>query len=183
MRKLSVFGAAAALASAAFLPSLAQAASCARYDPTCQTYPMPKTESNASAGTAKVAANPAPARYQRGQHYRHAARTGQREVTENRYYGNQYYNNGYYGPTYRSGFWPGDVVGGAVGAAGAVAAGAVNTAGAIATAPFRAADSYAYYNNGYSGWGPPQSYAERNGFVCTPGTYFKGADGRRHICQ
>jgi len=183
MRKLSVLGAAAALASAAFLPSMAQAASCARHDPTCQTHAMPKAESNASAGTARVAANRAPTRYVRGHRYRHAARTGQREVTENRYYGNQYYNNGYYGPGYRTGFWPGDVVGGAVGAAGAVAAGAVNTAGAIATAPFRAADSYAYYNDGYSGWGPPQSYAERNGFVCTPGTYFKGADGRRHICQ
>ncbi|MEO6783870.1 MAG: hypothetical protein ABI407_20330 [Bradyrhizobium sp.] len=23
----------------------------------------------------------------------------------------------------------------------------------------------------------------RNGFVCQPGTWFKGEDGRRHICQ
>ena len=55
------------------------------------------------------------------------------------------------------------------------------------TAPFRG-DSYAYYNdnNGWNGdnngWNG-QSYAERNGFVCQPGTWFKGADGRRHICQ
>jgi hypothetical protein len=54
--------------------------------------------------------------------------------------------------------------------------GAIGTAGAIATSPFRG-DSYAYsglYND---------SYAARNGFVCQPGTWFKGEDGRRHICQ
>ncbi len=83
-----------------------------------------------------------------------------------------------------SGFWPADtaagIVGGAVGTAGAIAGGAVNTAGAIATAPFR--DSYAYapgYDGSYAG----QSYAQRNGFVCQPGTYFRGEDGRRHLCQ
>jgi hypothetical protein len=76
---------------------------------------------------------------------------------------------------------PADVAGAAVGTAAGIAAGAVDTAGAIATAPFRGADSYAYYNNGDNGWG--QSYAERNGFVCTPGTWFTGADGRRHPCQ
>jgi hypothetical protein len=27
------------------------------------------------------------------------------------------------------------------------------------------------------------SYAARNGFVCQPGTWFKGEDGRRHLCQ
>jgi hypothetical protein len=74
----------------------------------------------------------------------------------------------------QTGFWPGDVAAGVAGAA-------IGTAGAIATAPFRAADSYAYYNSGDRGWS--QSYAERNGFVCQPGTYFRGEDGRRHICQ
>jgi hypothetical protein len=73
-----------------------------------------------------------------------------------------------------SGFWPGDVAADIVG-------GAVGTAGAIATAPFRG-DSYAYYNGGYRG-GYDQSWAARNGFVCQPGTWFKGDDGRRHICQ
>lgn len=73
----------------------------------------------------------------------------------------------------QSGFWPLD-------AAGAVAGAAVGTAGAIATAPFRAMDnSYAYDNRGWD----RRSYAQRNGFVCTPGTWFKGADGSRHICQ
>jgi len=26
-------------------------------------------------------------------------------------------------------------------------------------------------------------YARRNGFVCVPGTWFRGDDGRRHLCQ
>ena len=73
-----------------------------------------------------------------------------------------------------SGFWPGDVAAGVVG-------GAIGTAGAIATAPFRG-DAYARYDNGYRG-GYDDSYAVRNGFVCQPGTWFKGEDGRRHICQ
>jgi hypothetical protein len=81
-----------------------------------------------------------------------------------------------------SGFGPADAAAGIVG-------GAVGTAGAIATAPFRS-DSYAYYNNGYNNGGytygyggDNNSYAARNGFVCQPGTWFKGEDGRRHICQ
>ena len=73
---------------------------------------------------------------------------------------------------YRSGFWPGDVAAGVVG-------GAIGTAGAIATAPFRG-NSYAYYNDG--GW-DRRTYAQRNGFVCQPGTWIKGDDGRRHLCQ
>jgi hypothetical protein len=78
-----------------------------------------------------------------------------------------------------SGFWPGDVAAGVVG-------GAVGTAGAIATAPFRS-NSYAYYGGG--GWRPGEynpnsdNYAARNGFVCQPGTWFKGEDGRQHLCQ
>jgi hypothetical protein len=77
-----------------------------------------------------------------------------------------------------SGFWPGNVAADVVG-------GAVGTAGAIATAPFRN-DSYAYdsgYRGGYGQYGYDDSYAARNGFVCQPGTWFKGEDGRRHPCQ
>ena len=62
-----------------------------------------------------------------------------------------------------SGFWPGDVAAGVVG-------GAVGTAAAIATAPFAAPIG-------------GDSYARLNGFVCTPGTWFRGEDGRRHLCQ
>jgi hypothetical protein len=85
---------------------------------------------------------------------------------------------------------------GPVGAAGTVVGGAVATAGAIATAPFRAFDnsynSYAfdnsynsyndYYGYGYGGrdW---KTYAARNGLACTPGTTFRGADGRQRLCQ
>jgi hypothetical protein len=40
-------------------------------------------------------------------------------------------------------------------------------------------DSYAYDNGyGYGGY-----YNDPNGFVCQPGTWFVGADGRRHLCQ
>jgi hypothetical protein len=49
--------------------------------------------------------------------------------------------------------------------------------------------SYAYdngyngaYDNGYNG-GYDNGYAARNGFVCQPGTWFRGEDGRRHLCQ
>jgi hypothetical protein len=89
-----------------------------------------------------------------------------------------------------TGFWPGAVAAGAVGAAGAIAATTVGTAGAIATAPFGGpyyGDSYAYspgyvstYN--YDGVAIPQSanYAARNGFTCQPGTFIKGT---RTICQ
>jgi hypothetical protein len=61
-------------------------------------------------------------------------------------------------------------------AAAGIAAGAVGAAGAIATAPFRG-DRYAY-DNGYK-----NDFAARNGFVCRPGTWFKGDDGRMHPCQ
>ena len=71
-----------------------------------------------------------------------------------------------------SGFWPGEVAAGVVG-------GAIGTAGAIATAPFRN-DVYAY-NDGYYGRRIYGGY--NNGFVCQPGTMFRGEDGRRHICQ
>jgi hypothetical protein len=89
-----------------------------------------------------------------------------------------------------SGFWPGQVAAGVVG-------GAIGAADAIATAPFRDSNAYydggydngAYYNGGYSngyhgGYGNlDPNYAVRNGFVCQPGTWVRGEDGRRHICQ
>ena len=57
------------------------------------------------------------------------------------------------------GFWPGEVAAGVVG-------GAVGTAAAVATYPFGG-----------------DEYARRNGFVCVPGTVFRGEDGRQHLCQ
>ena len=58
-----------------------------------------------------------------------------------------------------SGISPGDVAAGVVG-------GTVGTAAAIATAPIAGED-----------------YVRRNGFVCIPGTWFRGEDGLMHICQ
>jgi hypothetical protein len=77
-----------------------------------------------------------------------------------------------------NGFWPAEVAAGVVG-------GAIGTAGAIATAPFRNG-GYAYndaygYNDGYYGQRYYGGY--NSGFVCQPGTIFRGEDGRRHICQ
>ncbi|MBH5368072.1 hypothetical protein [Bradyrhizobium glycinis] len=76
-----------------------------------------------------------------------------------------------------TGFWPTDVAAGVAGAA-------IGTAGAIATAPFRGWDNSYAYDRGWDNrsW-DTRTYAQRNGFVCTPGTWFKGADGRRHLCQ
>jgi hypothetical protein len=65
---------------------------------------------------------------------------------------------------------------GPVDAAAGIAGAVVGTAAAIATSPFRG--SYAYDNGGYD-----NGYARRNGFVCQPGTWFRGEDGRRHLCQ
>ncbi|MGY3534887.1 MULTISPECIES: hypothetical protein [Bradyrhizobium] len=65
---------------------------------------------------------------------------------------------------------PADVAAGVVG-------GAVGTAAAIATAPFGGPD---YYGRAPIGG---EEYARQNGFVCTPGTWFRGSDGLQHPCQ
>ncbi len=178
MTKLAILGAAAFAASA--LASPATARQVIHKPSSCSQYSNAHCRSMMAAGLSTA----------RGYRYRHRAYyrgngAYPRQAWNNGYYSNGYYNNGYYSQGWGStGFWPADVAAGAVGTAGAIAAGAVNTAGAIATAPFRATDSYAY--NGYNGYNTgwhPQSYAQRNGFVCTPGTFFKGADGRRYRCQ
>ncbi len=70
-----------------------------------------------------------------------------------------------------------DTAGAAVGAAAGIAGAAIGTAGAIATAPFR--DSYAYDRD----YRYQLNYDQPNGFACRPGTWFRGADGRHHLCQ
>jgi hypothetical protein len=77
-----------------------------------------------------------------------------------------YRHNGQWNDSYNrwdgdrnSGFGPADVAAG-------VGGGAVGTAAAIATTPIGA-----------------DAYARQNGFVCTPGSWFRGDDGRRHLCQ
>jgi hypothetical protein len=169
MTKLRLVGATAAvvLASALAGPVMAQEVitnpgKCAQYYPNanCQ---------NLGAGNPYTGS-----RYRHRAAYRHNGDWNNSD--------NNWNNNGW--NNHDTGFWPGDVaadvVGGAVGTAAAITDDAVGTAGAIATAPFRGSNSYAYYN-GPMGYG--QSYAERNGFVCQPGTWFKGEDGRRHPCQ
>ena len=183
MRGISILSAAAIAVVAAASPSMVQAA-CAQYDPSCATYPMPKKEgvtksTNVRADVrADIGAQPVDRSTMRTARIEQRAGVGVQQ------------------PVYRSTARTARVeqrttvretrvatgAGGPVRAAGAVATSAVTTAGAIATAPFRAADSYAYYNEGYDGW-DRRSYAERNGFVCTPGELFKGFDGRLHVCQ
>jgi hypothetical protein len=69
-------------------------------------------------------------------------------------------------------------VGAAADTAAGIAGAAIGTAGAIATAPFR--ESYNYtYDRGYD----YDRYMGPYGYACHPGTWFRGADGRRHLCQ
>ena len=52
-------------------------------------------------------------------------------------------------------------------------------------------DSYNRYDDDRSFWPGDvaagvvggEEYARRNGFVCVPGTLFRGEDGRQHLCQ
>ena len=83
----------------------------------------------------------------------------QRQVYRDQAYQDRALRNSYNRFDDNSGFWPGDVAAGVVG-------GAVGTAAAIATYPLVGED-----------------YARRNGFVCVPGTVFRGEDGRNHLCQ
>jgi hypothetical protein len=159
MTKLGLLGATAVVLSSALAgPAMAQQVI---YNPgyCAQFYPDANCQN-------KGPNNPYTGDYQRRIAYRHAHRVnGEGD--------NSGWSDNRWDRRYDSGFWPADVAAGVVG-------GAIGTAGAIATAPFRS-DSYAYYNNGYRGY--DDSYAARNGFVCQPGTWFKGEDGRRHLCQ
>ena len=82
------------------------------------------------------------------------------------------YDPGYYNNYQRNDFWPGrvadDVVGGAIG-----------TAGAIATAPFRALSGNPSYAMGANASYCAQRYRS---YDPASGT-FMGYDGRRHPCQ
>jgi hypothetical protein len=156
MTKLGLLGAAAVVLSSALAgPAMAQQVI---YNPgyCAQFYPNANCQ------------NKGPGNPYTGDYQRRTAYTGdyQRRAA--------YRSGNTWDRRYDSGFRPGDVAAGVVG-------GAIGTAGAIATAPFRS-NSYAYYDNGYRG-GYNDSYAARNGFVCQPGTWIKGEDGRRHICQ
>jgi hypothetical protein len=181
MTKLKLFGAAALVASSALAsPVMAQQVvtnpgRCAQFYPNanCQ---------NLGPG------NPYTGDYQRRAAYQQNMAYGRAPNPDTGWNDNQWDHR------YNSGFWPGDVAAGVVGGAAATAGAAIGTAGAIATAPFRNDAAYAYYNggynnagyNGYYGWNnnwDSRTYAQRNGFVCQPGTWFKGDDGLQHLCQ
>jgi len=193
MTKLKLLGAAALVASSALAsPALAQQVishpgRCLQLDPNCQ---------NPAPGTSYTGG------YRRPVAYRTSRDRMQQEARRNEAMRNEAMRNGWHDPGWHAAstdgwwtrrdddpfFWPGDVAAGVVGGAVATAGAAVNTAGAIATAPFRNDNTYAYYNgdtgytNGWNDW-DRRTYAQRNGFVCQPGTWFKGDDGRQHLCQ
>jgi hypothetical protein len=185
MTKLRLFGAVAAILSSALAsPVTAQEVI---YNPgyCAQFYPNANCQN-------KGVGNPYTGSYQR-------------RIVHRSYWDSNASWKGRWDRRYDSGFRPADVAAGVVG-------GAVGTAAAVATAPFRTAPyaydsyayyggypyayydngyrgSYAYYNNGYRG-GPKQSYpvsrqsyAVSSGFVCEPGSWFKGEDGLMHLCQ
>lgn len=153
MTSLKLIGAAALAASALASPALGQASI---------TNPAACESMFASANCLNAGAGSPYATSRQQRQYRRAAR----------------YNDP------NGGFWPVDT-------AGAVAGAAVGTAAAVASAPFRSWDnayaSSSYngsYDRGEMGWyGNWDTYAARNGIVCRPGTWIKGEDGRRHICQ
>lgn len=166
MIRLKLLGAAAVLSSALASPTMAQQVVtnpgyCAQF------YPNTNCQNRGPNG-------PYTGDYQRRAAYQNSRsapyKYGKGDWTES--YDDSRWNN-------NSGFWPGDVAAGVVG-------GAIGTAGAIATAPFRS-NSYAYYDGG--GWRSGEytsyraNYPARNGFVCQPGTWFRGEDGRPHLCQ
>jgi len=66
---------------------------------------------------------------------------------------------------------------GPVDAVAGLAGAVIGTAAAIATSPVRGPYGYD------EGYGYDDEYARRNAFVCQPGTWFRGEDGRRHLCQ
>ena len=153
MTRSGIFAAAAILASALASPAMAQEVI---YNPgyCAQFYPNANCQ-NRGPGS------PYTGSYQR-QAYRDQAyrdRASQGSTWQNSTWQNSTWQNSYNRFDDNSGFWPGDVAAGVVG-------GAVGTAAAIATSPVGG-----------------DEYARRNGFVRIPGTWFRGEDGRRHLCQ
>jgi hypothetical protein len=90
------------------------------------------------------------------------------------------------GGNYRGGYRGGGGGWGPGIAAGVVAGAALGAYGAGYGYPGYYGDSYAYDTGpGYTyDQGPAVSaYPNPNGFVCQPGTWFRGEDGRNHLCQ
>jgi hypothetical protein len=196
MTKLGLLGAAAVVLSSALAgPAMAQQVI---YNPSyCAQYPDANCQ-NLGPG------NPYTGDYRRRTAYRSYG-SWNNDGWNNGWHDS--WNDNRWDRRYDSGFWPADVaadvVGGAIGTAAAIATAPFRSD----SYAYYNDDSYGYYNNGYynngyynngyynNGYrgGPKQSYAPRtyaapsyatlNGFVCQPGTWFRGGDGRRHICR
>ncbi|WP_246563594.1 hypothetical protein [Bradyrhizobium liaoningense] len=61
----------------------------------------------------------------------------------------------------------------------------VVAAGTVGTGPYGGipAQSFSLQRGPWYGVDSWAAYKARGGIVCDPGTYFKGADGQRHVCQ
>lgn len=208
MNKVSFFAAAAAATALIATPALAQN--------TAKSDAEMRGEMQAKSSASSKQIKPMKHSSRHMKHMRHSARMQNRDAAYLRTADNgwadrangvrrdELNNRGW--DNRSSGFWPADVVGGAVGTAGAIATGAVATAGAIATAPFGGPnrDGYAYRDTYAFGgpeyaYGRPEyaagytydgvaiayspNYAARNGFVCQPGTVFTNKAGQRQLCQ
>jgi hypothetical protein len=191
MKKVTFLAATAAVAALIASPVVAQDAA----KPASNVHA--KSDSAKSGKTVK---HSRATKHMRKHHARASMRGDVRGNMRSGYVGERYDNTAWQDRYEHrgTGFWPADVVGGAVGAGAAIATTAVGTAGAIATAPFGGPyrDAYAY-DHGY-GYGPgydvaydykgtvipySASYAARNGFVCQPGTMVTYPNGTRTICQ
>lgn len=188
MKKVTFLAAAAAAAAMIASPAVAQDAA------------KPASGVHAKTDKAKTIKHSRASKHMKKHHARASMRGDVRGDMRSGYVGDRYGNAAYHDRYERrgTGFWPADVVGGAVGAGAAIATTAVGTAGAIATAPFGGPyrDTYAYdqgygYGAGYDvaydykGTVIPYSasYAARNGFMCQPGTMVTYPNGTRTICQ
>jgi hypothetical protein len=129
----------------------------------------------AAAVTVAVAATPASAQHTHQTAYKSGYTTADQGWRNDGWASNGWSNNGW-NDDWRnsSAFWPGAVAAGVVG-------GAVGTAGAIVAAPFEAVGGYDRGSGSAGYW--RQSYAQRNGFVCTPGTLTRMNDGLLYRCQ
>jgi hypothetical protein len=195
--KTATFLAAAAAAALIASPVAAQDTAKPQTDVQAKTDQAGKTAKSARTDHARSVRHSRAKPMKKRHHARATMRSGYGDRYDNAAYQGRYENRG-------TGFWPADVVGGAVGAGAAIATTAVGTAGAIATAPFGGPyrNTYAYdqgYDQGY-GYGPgygyseaydykgtvipySASYAARNGFMCQPGTMVTYPNGARTICQ
>jgi hypothetical protein len=153
MTRSRILAAAAILASALASPAMAQQVI---YNPgyCAQFYPNANCQ-NRGPGSPYYGGS-----YQR-QSYRDQAyqdRAYQDRTYQDRTYQDRTWHDSYNRWDDNDSFWPDDVAAGV--------GGAVGTPAAIATSPIGG-----------------DEYARRNGFVCTPGTWFRGEDGRQHLCQ